>query len=102
MNAVDFAGLGIPSQKMERQRSAQIAIQSAENVQLHLAEFGGGIGVVRDVDEIVDLRSVDLFVLKWGGWIGDQDSRLHYRLGLDLRLARMHPTEWWAKTVLAA
>ena len=50
-------------QEVERQRSAEVELEDAEDVHLHLEDLPLGVGAVRDVDEVLDLGRVDLLVL---------------------------------------
>ena len=60
---VHVARLGVAAQEVERERPREVEAEGVEHAQLHLADLGGGVRVVRDVHEVVDLRRVHLLHL---------------------------------------
>merc|ERR1719391_680916 len=67
---IHVTSLGVSAEEVERERSGEVEAESVENSQLHLPDLPGGVGVVRDVDEVVDLWSVHLLHLA-----GDEHGR---------------------------
>ena len=56
-------GLAGSPQAVEGERSAQVEVEDGQDPDLHPQDVSLGVGPVGDVDEILHLRSVDLFVL---------------------------------------
>ena len=60
---VNIASLGVPPQEVKRERPGEVEAESVEDPQLHLTDLPGSVGVVGDVDKVVDLRCVHLLHL---------------------------------------
>ena len=71
---VNISSLGVASEEVERERSGEVEAERAEHAQLHLSYVGRGVGIVSDVDEVVDLRSVHLLDLAGNEHGGDTDQ----------------------------
>ncbi len=57
-----LSSFGVPPEKVEGQRAAQVELQGFQDDDLHAANLGLAVGAVGDVHEVVDLRRVHLLV----------------------------------------
>ena len=55
---INISSLGVPSQEVKGERSGEVKAESVEDLKLHLPNFPGSVGIVRDVDKVVDLGSI--------------------------------------------
>ena len=60
---INIARLGVPSEEVERERPGEVEAERVEDPQLHLPDLPGSVGVVSDVNEVVDLGCVHLLHL---------------------------------------
>ena len=60
---INVPGLGVPAQEVEGERPGEVEAERVEDPQLHLPDLPRGVGVVSDVDEVVDLRGEHLLHL---------------------------------------
>ena len=60
---IHISSLGVPSQEVKGERSGEVEAESVEDPQLHLPNLPGSVGVVSDVDKVVDLGGVHLLHL---------------------------------------
>ena len=60
---VDTGGFGVATEEVQRQRLTQVEVERPQDVQLHLTDLQRRVGVVGDVNEVVDLGRVHLLVL---------------------------------------
>ena len=67
---IHVTSLGVPAEEVEGERPREVEAESVEDPQLHLPDLPGGVGVVSDVHEVVDLGGVHLLNLA-----GDEHSR---------------------------
>jgi len=67
--------LRVPPQEVNRQRTRQITVDGLEDLQLHLANLPGRIGVIRDEDKVPNGRREQLLVLG-----GNEESRHSHQL----------------------
>ena len=55
---INISCLGVPSQEVKGERSGEVKAESVEDLQLHLPNFPSSVGIVSDVDKVVDLGSI--------------------------------------------
>ena len=56
-------GFWVPAEKVKGVRPREVEPEGPQHPQLHLPDLRGGVSVVRDVDEVIDLRGEDLLHL---------------------------------------
>ena len=74
---INVPGLGVPAQEVEGERAGEVEAERVEDPQLHLPDLPRGVGVVSDVDKVVDLWSVHLLHLA-----GNEHGRDSHQLEL--------------------
>jgi hypothetical protein len=71
---VHIASFGVSAEEMKGEGPGKIESDGVEKLQLHLADLGRTVGIVRDVDKVVDLRGVHLLNLAGDEHGGNSDQ----------------------------
>ena len=88
---VDLPGLRVTAEEVEWQGAAQVEAQGFEHQALHGTDVLLGVGVVGDVDKVVDLGGVHLLVLR-----GDQHGGHTHQLQLaTANLLQLEQERFW-------
>ena len=71
---INAGGFGVATEKVQRKRLSEVEIQRSQDIQLHGTNLRRSIGVVSDVDKVVNFRRVHLLIFGGDPHAADADQ----------------------------